>query len=162
MSTVPFKMGFKHLSWNYLERPHGKEAPDGVAVQSNKWPTFMQRVAMICNLYVNVKFNWIEESGIDIFDRMLPPSVRPVTGILSTHQVLPSCSGGILYRNLSCFCTYPKVCSCYKKKDVGNVPRQEKMLPLHLIWMTPLRKKISTQKGNLSLWNMMASHMLAR
>lgn len=40
MSTVPFKMGFKHLSWNYLERPHGKEAPDGVAVQSNKWPTF--------------------------------------------------------------------------------------------------------------------------
>lgn len=30
MSTVPFTMGFKHVTWNYSEMSHGKGAPDGV------------------------------------------------------------------------------------------------------------------------------------
>lgn len=30
MSTVPFTMSTKHVTWNYCERSHSEEAPDGV------------------------------------------------------------------------------------------------------------------------------------
>ncbi|XP_026095669.1 uncharacterized protein LOC113067463 isoform X1 [Carassius auratus] len=39
---------------------------------------------------------WIEEEQICTVDEMLPPSVRPVTGISSTHQVLSFAPGKIL------------------------------------------------------------------
>ncbi|XP_056121611.1 uncharacterized protein LOC130100257 [Rhinichthys klamathensis goyatoka] len=57
---------------------------------------------------------WIEEEQISTMDEMLPPSVRPVTGISSTHQVLSFAPGKILYRDLSCFCQYPVMCTCHK------------------------------------------------
>ena len=31
LSTVPFLSGFKHVSWNYSEKSHGKGAPDGIS-----------------------------------------------------------------------------------------------------------------------------------
>lgn len=30
LSTVPFLSGFKHVTWNYSEKSHGKGAPDGI------------------------------------------------------------------------------------------------------------------------------------
>lgn len=32
LSTVPFLMGFKEVTWNFSEKSHGKGAPDGVVV----------------------------------------------------------------------------------------------------------------------------------
>jgi len=62
----------------------------------------------------NVTIMWIEEEQISTMDEMLPPSVRPVTGISSTHQVLSFSPGKIFYRDLSCFCQYPVMCTCHK------------------------------------------------
>ena len=30
LSTLPFLSGFKHVTWNYSEKSHGKGAPDGI------------------------------------------------------------------------------------------------------------------------------------
>lgn len=62
----------------------------------------------------NVTVTWIEEEEISVIDEMLPPSVRPVTGISSTHQILSFAPGEIFYRALSCFCKYPDMCACHK------------------------------------------------
>lgn len=135
MSTLPFTMGFKHVTWNYSERSHGKGAPDGVGGAVERMADMHVQSGydfhsprdvyefLSSKTQTSVKFKWIEEADIETFDKMLPPSVRPVTGILNTHQVWSSSPGVIMYR------------------DVSRFP--------NLNWMTPLRKKISAQKGNL-------------
>ncbi|KAK0139205.1 PiggyBac transposable element-derived protein 4 [Merluccius polli] len=91
MSTVPFTMGFKHVTWNYSERSHGKGALDGVGgavkrmadmhVQSGNDLQSPRDVYefLASKMQTNVKFKWIEESDIEPYDNMLPPTVRPVT-----------------------------------------------------------------------------------
>ncbi len=139
LSQVPFTMGFKHVTWNFSERSHGKGAPDGVggAVKrtADKYVLRGSDLQSPRDFYqflssqteTSVKFKWIEESDIEAYDKLLPPSVKPVTGILGTHQVLSSSPGVILHRDLSCFCSYPEVCSCHKSKkvDFGNALETE-------------------------------------
>lgn len=134
MSQVPFPMGFKRLTWNFTERAHGKGAPDGVGGAVKRMADMhvasgndLQSPRDVYDFLsskeeTTVKFRWIEESDIEIYDKMLPSSVQPVSGILRTHQVLSPSPGVILYRDLSCFCEYPNECACYnpKRMDFGN------------------------------------------
>ncbi|KAF3860135.1 hypothetical protein F7725_000390 [Dissostichus mawsoni] len=62
----------------------------------------------------NIRIKWIDESDINVFNEMLPPSVPKVPGLLKTHQILSFCPGEIYYRDLSCFCQYPEMCECFK------------------------------------------------
>ncbi|KAI9515349.1 hypothetical protein NQZ68_026082 [Dissostichus eleginoides] len=62
----------------------------------------------------NIRFKWIDESDINVFNEMLPPSVPKVPGLLKTHQILSFCPGEIYYRDLSCFCQYPEMWECFK------------------------------------------------
>ena len=70
---------------------------------------------------------WIEEEKISNMDEMVPPSVRPVTGISTTHQVLSIFPGKIVYRDLSCFCQFPQICTCHnpRKLQFDQVSRAE-------------------------------------
>lgn len=125
LSSVPYTWGLKHITWNYSERAHGKGAPDGVGgavkrmadnhvhggkdLQSPK-----DLYEFLINREVeNIRFKWIDETDIEIFNEMLPPSVTKVPGILNTHQILSFSPGEIYYRGLSCFCSYPEMCECF-------------------------------------------------
>ncbi|XP_044221512.1 uncharacterized protein LOC122992036 [Thunnus albacares] len=111
--------------WNYSERPHGKGAPDGVggAVkrmadnhihggQDLKSPKDVYEF-LVQKEVTNIRFKWIDEADIQVFDEMLPPSVPKVPGILNTHQILSFSVGEIFYRALSCFCRFPEMCHCF-------------------------------------------------
>lgn len=129
MSSIPFTWGFKQLTWNFSERSHGKGAPDGVGGVlkrkadmhvrgGNDVQTPMDLYDYLQKSSDNVTVKWVTEEDISAMDEMLPPSVRPVTGIRSTHQVLSSAPGQVFYRALSCFCKHPEVCRCHKLKKL--------------------------------------------
>ncbi|XP_026100440.1 uncharacterized protein LOC113071286 isoform X2 [Carassius auratus] len=113
MSSIPYAWGFKRVTWNFSERSHGKGAPDGVGgVLKRKADMYVlggSDLQTPRDLYEylqksseNVTIMWIEEEQISTMDEMLPPSVRPVTGISSTNQVLSFAPGKIFYRDLRC------------------------------------------------------------
>lgn len=124
MSSIPCTWGFKRVTWNYSERGHGKGAPDGVGTPKRKADMQVlggrdlqnpRKCVNICKrLLKNFMVIWIEEEEVSVMDEMLPPSVRPVTGISSMHQLLSFGPGEIFYRALSCFCKYPDMCACHK------------------------------------------------
>ncbi|KAI4804558.1 hypothetical protein KUCAC02_026183 [Chaenocephalus aceratus] len=108
------------------KRAHGKGAPDGVGgavkrmadnhVHGGKdLQNPKDLYAFLINREVeNIRFKWIDESDINVFNEMLSPSVPKVPGLLKTHQILSFCPGEIYYRDLSCFCQYPEMCECFK------------------------------------------------
>ncbi|KAJ8412208.1 hypothetical protein AAFF_G00144750 [Aldrovandia affinis] len=125
MSSIPYTWGFKRVTWNFSERSHGKGAPDGVGgvlkhkadmhvLGGSDLKTPMDLYNYLQKSSENVTVKWIEEEDISAMDEMLPPSVRPVTGISNRHQVLSFFPGKIFYRALSCFCKYPEICPCHK------------------------------------------------
>ena len=125
MSSIPYTWGFKRVTWNFSERSHGKGAPDGVGgvlkrkadmhvLGGSDLQTPRDLYEYLQKSSENVTIMWVEEEQISTMDEMLPPSVRPVTGISSTHQVLSFAPGKIFYRDLSCFCQHPGMCTCHK------------------------------------------------
>ena len=55
-----------------------------------------------------------------------------VKGILGTHQIYCTTPGEVFHRAVSCFCSYPKVCGCFKVTKVtmtADSPAQE-MTPI--------------------------------
>ena len=129
MSSIPYTWGFKRVTWNFSERSHGKGAPDGVGgVLKRKADMYVlggSDLQTPRDLYEylqksseTVTVMWIEEEKISNMDEMVPPSVRPVTGIIATHQVLSFSPGKIVYRDLSCFCKFPQICTCHKPRTL--------------------------------------------
>ncbi|CAL8310703.1 unnamed protein product [Boreogadus saida] len=93
MSTVPFTWGFQCLTWNYSERGHGKGAPDGVgACVKRMADQAVQRGAalqtaealfdFLSSKEMKIQIKWIEEKDIEKFDKLLPPVLPAVKGIL--------------------------------------------------------------------------------
>ncbi|KAJ4942266.1 hypothetical protein JOQ06_012132 [Pogonophryne albipinna] len=126
LSSVPYTWGLKQITWNYSERAHGKGAPDGVGGAVKRMADNhvhggkdLQNPKDLYEFLINrevenIRFKWIDESDINVFNEMLPPSVPKVPGLLKTHQILYFCPGEIYYRDLSCFCQYPEMCECFK------------------------------------------------
>ena len=131
MSTVPFTWGFQCLTWNYSERGHGKGAPDGVgACVKRMADQAVQRGAdfdfLSSKEEMKIQIKWIH------FDKLLPPVLPAVKGILGTHQIYCTTPGEVFHRAVSCFCSYPKVCGCFKVTKVtmtADSPAQE-MTPI--------------------------------
>lgn len=124
MSTVPFTMSFKRVTWNYCERSHSEEAPYGVCsavkrdiarTDFNYWQSHRD---VNKGLYskTQTSVEQTEESDNETFKTTLTLSVQPVTGIINTHQVLSSFPGEIVYREVSCVGTYPK-CAPFTNKQ---------------------------------------------
>lgn len=125
LSSVPYTWRLKQITWNYSERAYGKGAPDGVGGSvkhiADNHVHGGQHIQSPKDLYEflarkevpNIKFKWIDEADIQVFDEMLPLSVPKVPGILNTHQILSFSAGEIFHRALSCFCRYPEMCDCF-------------------------------------------------
>ena len=130
MSSIPYTWGFKRVTWNFSERSHGKGAPDGVGgvlkrkadmyvLGGNDLQTPRDLFEYLHKSSENVTVMWIEEEKISNMDEMIPPStVRPVTGISTTHQILSFSPGKIVYRDLSCFCQFPQICTCHNPRTL--------------------------------------------
>ena len=125
LSSVPYTWGLKQITWNYSERAHGKGALNGVGGAVKRMADNHvhggQDTQSPKDLYEflarkevpNIKFKWIDEADIQVFDEMLPPSIPKVHGILNMHQILSFSAGEIFYRALSCCCRYPEMCDCF-------------------------------------------------
>ena len=115
MSSIPYTWGFKRVTWNFSERSHGKGTSDGLGgVLKRKADMHVLGGSDLQK--PSDMYEYLQKSSENVtrMDEMLPPSVRPLTGISSTHQVLSFSPGNIFYRDLSCFCQYPGMCTCHK------------------------------------------------
>ena len=67
---------------------------------------------------MKIQIKWIEEKDIAEFDTLVPLVLPAVKGILGTHQIFTTTPGEIFHREVSCFCSYSKVCDCFNVKQV--------------------------------------------
>lgn len=133
LSTVPFLTGFKHVTWNYSEKCHGKGAPDGIggAVKRDA-DLYVRRGGELqtpLDLYgmlakksgSNITYHWINDESIQKYDELIPENLTAVKGTLKIHQVLSSCAAQISHREVSCFCKHAvmKTCLCYQPVKVN-------------------------------------------
>ncbi|CAJ1050756.1 uncharacterized protein LOC111858282 [Xyrichtys novacula] len=132
LSTVPFLSGFKHVSWNYSEKSHGKGAPDGIggAVKRDA-DLYVRRGGELqtpLDLYEmltkksgsTITHYWVNEESIQKYDELVPEKLTAVKGTLKIHQVLSSQAAQISHREVSCFCQHAemKTCLCYQPVKV--------------------------------------------
>lgn len=124
LSTIPFLSGFRQVTWNFSEKSHGKGAPDGVggavkrtadcAVQMGE---DVQTPEDFYNLLTerksDVKLFWVTMEDIKRFDEAVPDVVPPVKGTLAIHQVISTEPGKVIHREISCFCSRPRICQCH-------------------------------------------------
>lgn len=133
LSTVPFLSGFKHVTWNYSEKSHGKGAPDGIggAVKRDA-DLYVRRGGELqtpLDLYKmlakksgsTITHHWINEESIQKYDELIPDNLTAVRGTLKIHQVLSSQAAQISHREVSCFCKHAemKTCLCYQPVKVN-------------------------------------------
>ena len=81
---------------------------------------------------MKIQIKWIEEKDMEELDKLLPPVLSTVKGILGTHQIYSTTAGEVFHRAVSCFCSYPKVCGSFKVTKVtmtADSPAQE-MTPI--------------------------------
>lgn len=152
-STVPFLKGFSYITWNFTEASHGKGAPDGVrGALKNLADRIVARGTDIPDMRALIT-NLKQHSGVRIFEvteeeilkssELVPPSLKPVPGTMSVHQVNSHyterlsefvvflfvfsvffffCSklivkeaGCIRVRDVSCFCK--NWCDCFSPRE---------------------------------------------
>ncbi|CAL8336740.1 unnamed protein product [Boreogadus saida] len=118
---------FKQVTWNFSEKSHGKGAPDGVggavkriADSSVNMGVDIQTTEEFYRFLKErqasskIKFLWVCEEDIRKYDESGPEVVPLVKGTMGIHQILSTEPGTILHRELSCFCSRPDICQCYK------------------------------------------------
>lgn len=90
LSTVPFLIGFKHVTWNYSEMCHGKGAPDdnGGAVKRDadlyvrcggelQTPLYLYRM-LTKKSGSNITYHWINDESIQKYDELIPATLTAV------------------------------------------------------------------------------------
>lgn len=88
LSTIPCLSGFRQVTWNFLEKSHGKGAADGVggavkhtadsAVQrGGDVQTAEDFYNLLTERKSDVKFFWVTKEDIRRFDEAVPEVVPP-------------------------------------------------------------------------------------
>lgn len=128
LSTVPFLSGFKHVTWNYSEKAHGKGAPDGIGgsikrdadlyvCRGGELQTPLELYEMLAKKSGSaITPHWISTERIQKYDELIPDKLTAVKGTLKIHQVFSSQAAQISHREVSCFCKHVemKSCLCYQ------------------------------------------------
>lgn len=122
-STVLHEMGFECGSWNFFESGHGKGSPDAVGGSLKRkadavvnagcdLPNATSLYDVLCKDSV-IRLYFVNDSEVQQFDNRCSSSLKAVAGTMKLHQVITDEPHCIAFRNLSCFCMRPTVCSCY-------------------------------------------------
>ena len=124
MSTIPFMLGFKKITWNFSEASHGKGAPDGVggavkrlADEHVKKGGDIQKPEDLYQLLQstasNIRYFWVSESDVSRYDENVPENLPPVKGTFQIHQIESTAPERIHHREVSCFCSRNQTkCEC--------------------------------------------------
>lgn len=122
MSTVPFLMGFKEVTWNFSEKSHGKGALDGVGGSIKRCADeFVKKggdlqspkelYTMLEKTQSSVKYFWIAEDEINWFNEAVPNELPAVKGTLNIHQIISNEPGKVSRfcsrAGISCECNAP-------------------------------------------------------
>ena len=131
MSTIPFMLGFKKMTWNFSEASHGKGAPDGVggavkrlADEHVKKGGDIQKPEDLCQLLQstasNIRYFWVsDKSDVSRYDESVPDNLPPVKGTFQIHQIESTEPGKIQHRKVSCFCSRNETaCECGPSVDI--------------------------------------------
>jgi hypothetical protein len=120
------KHAFKLSTWNFTEAGHGISAADGIGgvvkrtaerlvSQGNDITTAKDlfKYPRECNIDVNLYL--VSQSDVENISSSVPTCLPGVKNTMKLHQVI-SIQGEnrIHIRTLSCFCSWPMVCDCYK------------------------------------------------
>ncbi|XP_062386091.1 uncharacterized protein LOC134073124 [Sardina pilchardus] len=124
-STVPFMMGFQHVTWNFSEASHGKGAPDGVGGAlknlADRIVAYGTSIPDVDTLHhqldaqSSVHIFKITEDDINRSSELVPPSLKALPGTMKMHQLMSSSPGEVKTRELSCFCD--GACECYGVRE---------------------------------------------
>lgn len=124
MSTLLHDMGFEAGSWNFFESGHGKGAPDAIGGSVKRQadafvltgfdiPDAKKLYHCLESAESLTKFYFIDDRDITSIDSRCCNTVRAITGTMKLHQVQTDERLNVSYRNLSCFCQRPTICTCY-------------------------------------------------
>ena len=97
-SVIPRKLGYAHVTWNFLEASHGKGAADGIGgavkrqadrfvAEGNDIPDAAAMYRVLLQRTTKVQLYMIEEEEFDAFDTQIPPNLCSVYGTMQIHQV---------------------------------------------------------------------------
>lgn len=133
ISTLPFQMGFKAISWNFFESGHGKGAADGIggAVKrtTDSLVSHGEDLSDPKGLYMKLqkasktKLYFIEEEKVKAMATKLP-NLTTIPGTMRIHQVTATKSYNMVYRDVSCCCKLGTLCRCENAKSY-NFPGGE-------------------------------------
>jgi len=146
-STVLHQMGYHAATWNFFESGHGKGAPDGIGAsvkrQADSWVSSGVDVPSAQKLFdflecgnSTIQFYLIDPVEITEFDALWPSTLKPINGTMKVHQLHTDDEYSVSYRNLSCFCQRPTLCSCYnlrRHRFPSKKPHIVRSLHLHNI-----------------------------
>lgn len=144
-STVLHQMGFHAATWNFFESGHGKGAPDGIGGsvkrQADSWVSSGVDVPSAQKLFdflecgnSTIQFYFIDPVEITEFDALWPSTLKPINGTMKVHQLHTDDKFSVSYRNLSCFCQRPTLCSCYNVRRHRFAPKEPHIVSsLHLL-----------------------------
>ncbi|XP_045063797.1 uncharacterized protein LOC123481960 [Coregonus clupeaformis] len=135
LSKVPYELGFKKVTWNFLEAGHGKGPADGIGAAVKRQadslvakgidlPTGKVLYEQLLNQPSTVKLMYITEGEIEEMDSLLPDDLLTIKGTMQIHQIVSTRLEEISWRVLSCFCADPHPCQCFGLKKVNILGAQ--------------------------------------
>ncbi|XP_041718718.2 uncharacterized protein LOC121550503 [Coregonus clupeaformis] len=135
LSKVPYELGFKKVTWNFLEAGHGKGPADGIGAAVKRQadslvakgidlPTGKVLYEQLLNQPSTVKLMYITEGEIEEMDSLLPDDLLTIKGTMQIHQIVSTRPEEISWRVLSCFCADPHPCQCFGLKKVNILGAQ--------------------------------------
>lgn len=130
-STILHELGFESGSWNFFESGHGKGAPDAIGGALKRKADAIVNAgcdipdaASLHDILSSqsdsaVEMYFVDQSKISHFESKCPKTLRAITGTMKLHQLITDDIQCLAFRNLSCFCMRPTMCTCY------NLQRQK-------------------------------------
>jgi hypothetical protein len=133
-STQLVKHGIQCGTWNMFECGHGKGSPDAIGgALKRKADDIVNRGTDLpdahklfdaLNADSSVKLFFVNNKQISDMDKMCPKDLKPIDGTMKLHQICTTTAGEISFRNWSCFCSKPTICTCFNS-------RTKTMYPVH-------------------------------
>ncbi|KAM9391550.1 polyunsaturated fatty acid lipoxygenase ALOX15B-like [Pholidichthys leucotaenia] len=100
LSKIPFQIGFKRITWNFLEAGHGKGPADGIGAAVKRQPDSVVAKGIdlpngrvlyeqLSKQPSSVKLMYVTEEEIKVMDSLLPVGVQAIRGTMQMHQSRP-------------------------------------------------------------------------
>ncbi|XP_028458300.1 uncharacterized protein LOC114571525 [Perca flavescens] len=122
--NVPYQMGWKRVTWNFLEAGHGKGPADviGAAVKrraddliarGKDIPDARVLLEELKQQKSATELFYIEPDAVESMDVHVPSELQTIRGTMEIHQITSHSPSQMSWRILSCFCSAPNDCNCF-------------------------------------------------